>query len=260
MNKVRRRLAGIRWATRFTLASGVIASGAANILHAEPNPISRIISAWPPLALLLTVELISRVPVNRWWMAAIRLAATTVIAGIAAWISYWHMTAVTASYGETGSAAYLLPFTVDGLVVVASISLVELNARIGNLDQPSQPVPATVEDRPEVAKPLPIREATPVVPIAIETSQDDQDDITDQVPTNGWPTAPLPTQLITTARQAAEEHLTETGQPISRDQLQKILRVSNATTGDVMRALGLNGQPKILATAAVSPLTGKPLL
>ena len=32
--------------------------------------------------------------------------------------------------GETGSSAYLLPLTVDGLVVVASISLVELNARI----------------------------------------------------------------------------------------------------------------------------------
>lgn len=120
----------IRWGARATLALGVVASGAANILHAQPDPISRAISAWPPLALLFAVELISRVPVHRRWMAVIRLSAASLLAGIAGWVSYWHMAAVAATYGETGSAAYLLPLTVDGLVVVASISLVELNARI----------------------------------------------------------------------------------------------------------------------------------
>jgi hypothetical protein len=112
------------------LALGVIASGLANILHAQPDPISRTISAWPPVALLFAVELISRVPVHRPWMAGIRLVAASILALIAAWVSYWHMAAVAAIYGETGSSAYLLPLTVDGLVVVASISLVELNARI----------------------------------------------------------------------------------------------------------------------------------
>jgi len=123
-------LVWVRWGARATLALGVIASGAANILHAEANPISRAISAWPPLALLLAVELISRVPIHRRWLAGIRWTAASLLAGIAAWVSYWHMAAVAATYGETGSSAYLLPLTVDGLVVVASISLVELNARI----------------------------------------------------------------------------------------------------------------------------------
>ncbi|HZM84486.1 MAG TPA: DUF2637 domain-containing protein [Candidatus Limnocylindrales bacterium] len=123
-------LTRVRWGARATLALGVIASGAANILHAQPDPISRAISAWPPLALLFAVELISRVPVHRPWMAGIRLSAASLLAGIAGWVSYWHMAAVAANYGETGSSAYLLPLTVDGLVVVASISLVELNARI----------------------------------------------------------------------------------------------------------------------------------
>jgi uncharacterized protein DUF2637 len=123
----------LRWAVRATLSLGVAASVAANILHALNNPISQAIAAWPPLALLLTVELISRVPVHRRLLAGIRLAATAAtaaIAGIAAWVSYWHMAGVTARYGETGASAYLLPLSVDGLVVVASISLVEISARM----------------------------------------------------------------------------------------------------------------------------------
>ena len=70
---------------RMTLVLGVAASVVANVLHAQDNPISQAIAAWPPLALLLTVELISRVPVHRKSLAFARLAATATIAGIAAW-------------------------------------------------------------------------------------------------------------------------------------------------------------------------------
>ncbi|MCT2280477.1 DUF2637 domain-containing protein [Micromonospora chalcea] len=126
-----RHLTRLRWAVRAVLALGVAASIAANVLHARPNLISQVIAAWPPLALLLTVELISRVPADRRSLAAARLIAAAVIAGIAAWVSYWHMAGVAARYGETGAAAsYLLPISVDGLVVVASISLVEIAGRI----------------------------------------------------------------------------------------------------------------------------------
>ncbi|MFY1674031.1 winged helix-turn-helix domain-containing protein [Plantactinospora sp. WMMB334] len=120
----------IRWAVRATLLLGVAASVAANVLHALPHLVSQLIAAWPPIALLLTVELISRVPVHRKLLAAIRLLATTTIAAIAAWVSYWHMVGVATRYGETGVSAYLLPMSVDGLVVVASISLVELSGRL----------------------------------------------------------------------------------------------------------------------------------
>jgi hypothetical protein len=120
----------VRWAVRATLTLGVAASVLANILHALPNPISQAIAAWPPLALLLAVELISRVPVLHRWLALARLGATAAIAGIAAWVSYWHMAGVAARYGETGTSAYLLPLSVDGLIIVASICLVELGGRI----------------------------------------------------------------------------------------------------------------------------------
>ncbi|WP_230519795.1 DUF2637 domain-containing protein [Salinispora arenicola] len=115
---------------RAALALGVAASIAGNVLHAQDELISQIISAWSPLALLLTIELISRVPVHRRVLAVARWAATALIAGIAAWVSYWHMAAVAARYGETGGSQYLLPLSVDGLVIVASICLVELGGRI----------------------------------------------------------------------------------------------------------------------------------
>lgn len=129
------QLRRVRWAVRATLVLGVAASVVANVLHALDNPISQAIAAWPPLALLLTVELISRVPVHRRSLAFARLVATATIAGIAAWVSYWHMAGVAARYGETGASPYLLPLSVDGLIVVASICLVELGGRISALER-----------------------------------------------------------------------------------------------------------------------------
>jgi hypothetical protein len=131
----------VRWAVRATLLLGVAASVVANVLHALDNPISQAIAAWPPLALLLTVELISRVPVHRPLLTAARVLATAIIAGIAAWVSYWHMAGVASRYGETGASPYLLPLSVDGLIVVASICLVELGGRISEL----QRSPATAD-------------------------------------------------------------------------------------------------------------------
>jgi hypothetical protein len=150
------QLKRLRWSVRMVLLLGVAASVAANILHANPNPISQTIAAWPSLAFLLTVELSSRIPMTRRLRAGLRIAATAVIAGIAGWISYWHMADVAARYGETSTSAHLLPFTVDGLIVVCSVSLVELAVKIASLIEPpaqEQNVKQVVE---EVAARLPI--------------------------------------------------------------------------------------------------------
>jgi len=156
-----RSLRRLRWGLRVTLALGVAASVAANVLHARPDPISQAIAAWPPLALLLTVEWITRVPVHRRSLSVSRIVATAVIAGIAAWVSYWHMAGVAARYGETGSAPYLLPFSVDGLVIVASISLVELAGRIRVIERAAEthdpePMSGLVEEQAPVRKAFPI--------------------------------------------------------------------------------------------------------
>jgi hypothetical protein len=77
---------------------------------------------------------VSRVPVHRRALGLVRVLATVVISGIAGWVSYWHMTAVASRYGEVGTSPYLLPISVDGLIVVASISLVELAGRVRRLE------------------------------------------------------------------------------------------------------------------------------
>ena len=125
-----RQLRRFQWAVRATLVLGVAASVCANILHARDSLIAQTIAAWPPLALMLTVELISRVPVYRRALALLRILATTSIAGIAAYVSYFHMAAVVARYGEHQPNPYMLPISVDGLIVVASVSLLEIAGRI----------------------------------------------------------------------------------------------------------------------------------
>ena len=55
---------------------------------------------------------------------AIRLstaAAVLAVAGIAAYVSYWHAYAVVRAHGETGITARLEPTTIDGLVYASSM-------------------------------------------------------------------------------------------------------------------------------------------
>ncbi|MEU4421271.1 DUF2637 domain-containing protein [Actinoplanes sp. NPDC024001] len=162
-----KRLKRIGWGVRAVFALGIAASLAGNVLHAADNVISQAISAWSPVALLLAVELISRIPSRRGALSAVRLGATAVIAGIAAWVSYWHMVGVATRYGEADSSAYLLPFSVDGLIVVASISLVEIGGRIRTRTDAAEPAPV-VESAPAAAE-VTASEA-PAAPVAVADS------------------------------------------------------------------------------------------
>jgi hypothetical protein len=176
------QLRRFQWAVRAALALGVAASVCANILHARDNLIAQTIAAWPPLALMLTVELISRVPVYRRALAALRMLATGGIAGIAAYVSYFHMAAVVARFGEHPPNPYLLPISVDGLIVVASVSLVELAGRVRDVrdheaanraQPPAEDTPPPEERRVGSDEPLADRArrnghtsaAPPVVPL-----------------------------------------------------------------------------------------------
>ena len=157
----------IRHGARATLILGIGASLAANMLAADPSIIGRIIAAWSPVALLLTVELLSRVPAAPGWLSRIRVAAAALIAGIAAWVSYWHMVEVAAAYGEGVVAAHLLPFSVDGLVIVSSICLMEISQRM-TADVDDQADASTDEAPTEalaaIEAPTPIRTPKPTPP------------------------------------------------------------------------------------------------
>jgi hypothetical protein len=64
------------------------------------------------------------VPLTSGIDRAIRLstaAAVLAVAGIAAYVSYWHAYAVVRAHGETGITARLEPVTIDGLVYASSM-------------------------------------------------------------------------------------------------------------------------------------------
>ncbi len=50
----------VRWPCWLAMWAGIVASLAANVLVARPDPVARAISAWPALALLLVVEILMR--------------------------------------------------------------------------------------------------------------------------------------------------------------------------------------------------------
>jgi hypothetical protein len=123
---------------RAALGLGLAASFAANVLAADPGAIGWAIAGWAPVALLISFELLVRAPIGDQWTARLRAIATAGIAGIAAWVSYWHMVDVALAHGESPVAAHLLPISVDGLVAVAALTLRELAGRPA--DTPSSPV------------------------------------------------------------------------------------------------------------------------
>jgi hypothetical protein len=65
---------------------------------------------------------------RRGRMTPMRLAqnvSTAAVASIAAWSSWSHMVHVALKYGERPEVAYVLPISVDGMLVVASAAMVE---------------------------------------------------------------------------------------------------------------------------------------
>lgn len=88
---------------------------------------AQLAAAFYPLALLLVVELLSRVDwPGTWGWQASRYGGTAIVAGVAAVVSYRHMAALLAAYGEDDLTAMIGPLAVDGLMVVASFALLAL--------------------------------------------------------------------------------------------------------------------------------------
>lgn len=159
--------AGARHGARAALGLGLAASLAGNVIAAHPTALGRLVAAWPPLALLVAIELVTRIPGRGGALSVLRLASAGLLAVIAAWVSYWHLVELARAAGEGMVAAHLLPLSVDGLVAVASVCLRELGAAA-----PVSPAPATATNRrtPAATSPpaAPI-EPTPALAVADPT-------------------------------------------------------------------------------------------
>ncbi len=118
---------------------GTVISVAANVLHAwippegaaeawRPGLAPQIGAAVWPLALLLSVEVLSRVawPAGWQWTAA-KFGGVVAVAAGAAVISYGHIRDVLEHWGYGMAGAHVGPLVVDGLMIVAGFALLALS-------------------------------------------------------------------------------------------------------------------------------------
>lgn len=131
--------------TRGVLVFGIVTSIIANVLNSLTRPeastypewklaSSAALAALAPLVLFACTELVTRIPMHSRALGVIRLIVTFAIGGFAAWVSYWHMVRVAVMLGEHSGAQYLYPLIIDGMMVVATISLIELGRLARTVD------------------------------------------------------------------------------------------------------------------------------
>jgi hypothetical protein len=108
---------------------GITVSVTANIAHAliptHPHAGAVLFAALWPLFLFVTIEIMARTPwpnLHRWkW---VRFGGLSVVAVVAAVVSYRHQAGLLAFYGEDGLTTVIGPLAVDGLLLTATGALI----------------------------------------------------------------------------------------------------------------------------------------
>jgi hypothetical protein len=197
------------------------------------------------------------------------------VALVAAVVSYRHLSGLLDHYGEENLVVWLGPIAVDGLMFMATLALLATGKRTTRPTNPvSAPVPATDAPAPSLdiapatvrpaaapktpaTKPAPVKktaprkrvpakstkpapavsEPTPAAEVATSPTVAEQPVSTPAVSTPG--TRPVSTiaELLPQARQYADEHHQEHGEPITFNQLAVRLHVPTAVAKDVLTSL-----------------------
>lgn len=134
LHKKLNKLQWLKKLCRGVTGFGFITSAAGNALHAVPTPIGVAISLLAPTFLFAAFELVTRIPMDPdrgWWFKLLRVGGTGSIASITATLSYFHQRdAIFQNTNGDQLAAYLLPVAIDGLMIVGSVSLIELGFQL----------------------------------------------------------------------------------------------------------------------------------
>lgn len=119
----------IRWGVLLVVVLGLGLSLLLNVLNApaQGGVPAQIIAGWMPVAVLLCLELITRIPVRSRFAAVIRILSASGVSAFAGWVSYEHQYEFILRLGFEGNTASFMPATIDGVLVVASVSLVEVS-------------------------------------------------------------------------------------------------------------------------------------
>lgn len=158
------QLKRLRRAVLAVVLAGIAASVAMNVLHAPDNLAARFVGALPPLAVFGCLELIVRIPSSSKALTVFRIVGATTVAGGAAVLSYAQQYAAIVDLEFPHWQASIWPGVIDGTMVVASLSLVEVVRKIRQVTEGDLPTttPAKVRvwaDQFEDPKTLAYREA-----------------------------------------------------------------------------------------------------
>jgi hypothetical protein len=145
-----------------------------------------VAAAFWPLALLISIEVISRVewPDAVGWKF-IRYGGLTAVAVIAAVISYRHMSQLLAAYGEDAVSAAIGPLAVDGFMVVCSGALLAIGHGRGRPERQDEhdPLPSQEPAGPHlVHDPMPRGPASGTVPRGRQTAAGEAEKLHDRLP------------------------------------------------------------------------------
>ncbi len=177
----KRTISGRTWAYVGATLGGAV-SIAANVAHSYVPPADApagwspqggaVVGAifWP-VALFVAVEILARIawPSGRRW-ALLRFGGLVPVAGVAAFVSYKHLSGLLAFYGEDALTATLGPLAVDGLMVMATGALLatarRATAGLANIASDdvtvtaADPAPVPVADTTPAAEPAPATRVT----------------------------------------------------------------------------------------------------
>lgn len=101
-----------------------------NVMHAPGGIVAHSIGGSAPVFLFLCVEFIARIPGTSFWLSFGRVAASIVVAGICFGISWQQQVNFMISVGFTGWTVYAYPVMIDGVMMVAVLSLVEVTRKV----------------------------------------------------------------------------------------------------------------------------------
>lgn len=141
----------------------VLAAAGATASNYQPPAGSMAFAAFFPIALLVTVEILARVrwPRGLGWQAAKFLGAS-IVAAVAAVVSYIHLHGLLLAYGEDGITALIGPLAVDGLMVVAGFAVLAVGRAVAEeittLTDTAEPAVEIVE----VVREVPVTVEVPV--------------------------------------------------------------------------------------------------
>ena len=101
-----------------------------NVMHAPPSWGARAVGGLPPVFVFFCIEMVARIPGTGRWLSAGRITASIVVAALSFAISYQQQMEFVVSLGFVGWIAYVFPVIIDGVMIVSTLSLVEVTRKV----------------------------------------------------------------------------------------------------------------------------------